>query len=90
MVTNLQLLFDANLPEAHVECFRIRVGELLMRSNGLKSLTVLDTYGDLEFPSMIGRICPSFQFRLTELAFHLRITPELWDFALSQQSDDSS
>jgi len=84
MVANLQLLFDANLPEAHVEYFRIQVGELLMRSNGLKGLTVLDTYGDLEFPSMIGRICPSFQFRLAELAFHLRITPELWDFVLSQ------
>ena len=85
MLRNLQLLFDANLPDPYIEYFRTGVGELLVRPNSLKGLTLMDTYGDLEFPLLIDRIQSSIQFRLVELTFHLGVTSELWDFVLSQR-----
>lgn len=82
MLTNLQLLYDAYLPEARVEYFRNSVGELLARSRSLTGLTLGGRCGRLEIPPVIDRLSPSVH--LVELTFHLRLTPELWDFVFSQ------
>jgi len=83
MVTNLQLGFDNYLPETCRGYIRTRIGDLLTRASGLKVLTLDATgRGCAEIPPIISGICPSFS--LTELAFHLPITPQLWDFAFSQ------
>jgi len=82
MMTNLQLHFDANLPESYLECFRTGVNDLLTRSSCLKGLTLGGRCGYIEIPHMIGGTSPSF--RLSELSLHLRVTPELWDLVFSQ------
>ena len=69
MLRNLQLLFDANLPDPYIECFRTHVGELLVRSNSLKSLTLMDTYATSSFPSRLTGFNPPSSSVLWNLLF---------------------
>jgi len=79
VVTNLQLHIDDVWQGPETDRFKIRFGELLTRSSGLKSLTLVDVHGTLfDWPNGI------FPFHLVELHIHFSITPEHWDLIFAQ------
>ena len=75
MMTNPQLHFDGNLPDAYREFSRTDVSDLLTRSSSLRGFTSGGRCGYVEIHDWPN---------LSELSLHLRVTPELWDLVFSQ------
>ncbi|KAF8315897.1 hypothetical protein DL93DRAFT_2155046 [Clavulina sp. PMI_390] len=83
----LIIRMNADIPEGPpLIDFRARLQRLFIEASQLRSLSLTDTSEEMEIGSLLTSGIRSYRFQLSELSYHISLTPELCSFLASQPS----